>query len=298
MGDCNAFLPLIITSLRRAEAMSESIVSEKRCCGCQITKPASDFHKWNRSADGLAHYCKLCKKAKWKPKVYPISVESGLCIKCNQTKPALEMVRKENKPSGIGNTCLECFSAYSAEKYKANPEPARERAKAWHNDNKEKALAAGRIRGIAWYQANKEKSKAQSDKWRKDNPERFRELLAKRRERPKHRIRDRIAQSIRNAIHTQKAGRSWESLVGYTLEDLVKRLKKTLPKGVSFEQAMAEKYHIDHIIPVSAFNFSSTDDIDFKKCWSLSNLRSLPASENCSKGAKIEKPFQPSLTGL
>ncbi|HPG52320.1 MAG TPA: hypothetical protein PLL11_17220 [Spirochaetota bacterium] len=55
------------------------------------------------------------------------------------------------------------------------------------------------------------------------------------------------------------------------------------------------KWHIDHIIPVSAFNFNSPDDIDFKRCFALNNLRPLWAVENIKKGWRINKPFQPSL---
>ena len=34
---------------------------------------------------------------------------------------------------------------------------------------------------------------------------------------------------------------------------------------------------------------------DFKKCWSLKNLRPLWSLENMSKNDKLYKPFQPSL---
>jgi hypothetical protein len=54
-------------------------------------------------------------------------------------------------------------------------------------------------------------------------------------------------------------------------------------------------WHIDHKIPVSAFNFSKASDIDFKRCWKLSNLQPLWAAQNVSKGNKLERPFQPSL---
>ncbi|GAG90799.1 unnamed protein product, partial [marine sediment metagenome] len=53
------------------------------------------------------------------------------------------------------------------------------------------------------------------------------------------------------------------------------------------------KWHLEHKVPVSAFNFSSSDHIDFKRCWALSNLQPMWAKENLSKSAKIDKPFQP-----
>jgi hypothetical protein len=278
--------------------MTESIVSEKFCCGCRIVRLSDDFHKWNRSADGLAHYCKICKKAKWKPKVYPISVESALCVKCNQTKPALEMVRKENKRSGIGNACLECLSKHSSERYKANPDPAKERARAWEAANKAKVKA----KNAAKYKENPDALRVYFTEWKENNRGKYLEALkrknAKLRQSPNRRIRDRISQGIRFSIRTGKGGRSWEKLVGYTLDDLVKRLKSTLPPGYEWNEHSLKGLDIDHIIPVSAFNFQSTDDIDFKRCWGLKNLRLLPKTENIRKGGKIDKPFQPSLTGI
>lgn len=45
----------------------------------------------------------------------------------------------------------------------------------------------------------------------------------------------------------------------------------------------------------AAFNFSSPEHIDFKKCWSLENLQPMWGKENAAKRDKLSKPFQPSL---
>jgi len=64
---------------------------------------------------------------------------------------------------------------------------------------------------------------------------------------------------------------------------------------MSWERLMAGEIHIDHIIPKSVFNFSDPKHADFKKCWSLKNLRPMWAVENLKKHNKLEKHFQPSL---
>jgi hypothetical protein len=56
-----------------------------------------------------------------------------------------------------------------------------------------------------------------------------------------------------------------------------------------------DKWDIDHVIPVSAFNFTRAEDVDFKHCWSLKNLRPLWRKQNISKRDKLEIPFQPAL---
>jgi hypothetical protein len=55
------------------------------------------------------------------------------------------------------------------------------------------------------------------------------------------------------------------------------------------------EWHIDHIIPISAFNFNSPEDFDFKRCWALKNLRPIWAHDNLIKQARLSSPFQPGL---
>lgn len=91
-----------------------------------------------------------------------------------------------------------------------------------------------------------------------------------------------------------KAGRHWENLVDYTIDELKAHLEKGFSLGMTWENH-GVLWHIDHKIPIAAFNYETPDDIDFKRCWSLTNLRPLPARENMSKGARLECQFQPSL---
>lgn len=112
--------------------------------------------------------------------------------------------------------------------------------------------------------------------WRKRNP-----------------LAHNISLHIRRSLHGNKNSQRWESLVHYTLNDLKKHLEKQFSKGMSWENY--GKWEIDHIIPVSAFNFTSSKDLDFKRCWSLGNLRPLWKKDNREKSAKILQPFQPTL---
>jgi hypothetical protein len=63
----------------------------------------------------------------------------------------------------------------------------------------------------------------------------------------------------------------------------------------SMQDYIDGRLHLDHIIPLDAFNFTKPTDIDFQRCWALSNLQLLPADENIQKSNKISKPFQPNL---
>ena len=83
--------------------------------------------------------------------------------------------------------------------------------------------------------------------------------------------------------------------LGYTAQDLEKRLRRTIPKGYTWKDFLDGKLHIDYKIPVAVFNFNCPPDLDFKKCFALTNLQLLPAIYNIKKGKKLDKPFQPSL---
>jgi len=78
----------------------------------------------------------------------------------------------------------------------------------------------------------------------------------------------------------------WEIRQGDALE------QQFLP-GMSWDNY--GEWHIDHIIPVAVFNYSSVDHIDFSRCWALSNLRPLWAADNLHKNAKLTEAFQPAL---
>ena len=108
-------------------------------------------------------------------------------------------------------------------------------------------------------------------------------------------LNNKMSRAIRRTLKDNKNGIHWEKLVDYRLNDLIEHLKSTMPKGCSWNDYINGKLHIDHIIPVSAYNFIKSNHVDFKRCWALSNLQLLPAKENQQKNAKLIKPFQPAL---
>lgn len=97
-----------------------------------------------------------------------------------------------------------------------------------------------------------------------------------------------ISSHMRGLIHRSigrcKAGKSWKSFVDYSLEDLMAHLEKQFHDGMTWENR--GEWHIDHIVPRSAFNYTSPSDPEFKACWSLTNLRPIWGKENIRKSAK------------
>lgn len=110
-------------------------------------------------------------------------------------------------------------------------------------------------------------------------------------------VNRRALQLIHSSLKARGSAKSqrWEDMVGYPLDDLVKRLKKTMPKGYAWEDFLNGELHIEHIVPLSAFNFTNETDLDFRRAWALSNLRLLPGPDNLAKADRLDSEFQPSL---
>lgn len=124
--------------------------------------------------------------------------------------------------------------------------------------------------------------------WHKDGGAREwrRAYMRRRREaHPTARIMDKIRASVSQCLKNGKGGRSWEALLGYSRDELLAHLARTIPDGWAWADYISGALHLDHIIPISAFKIESERDL--RACWALSNLRLIPAAENLRKGAKL-----------
>jgi len=182
-------------------------------------------------------------------------------------------------------------------------EKARKYSKMYREKNPEviKEYCKSNIRKIKewhkiYYEKNREKLGRQSKMRKQENKERNRECENhRRRTNLKVNINHRMTTAIRTSLQRNKNGRKWEGLVGYTVNVLIKRLQKTIPKGYTWQDFLEGRLHIDHIIPKNVFNYTKPEHPDFQRCWALNNLQLLPARENLLKGDKLEKAFQPAL---
>lgn len=96
-------------------------------------------------------------------------------------------------------------------------------------------------------------------------------------------IRVRVWKTLKHGLN----GKSLERRLGYSPQELRKHLEKMFKDGMSWENY--GDWHVDHILPVSSFNYQSENDAEFKECWGLSNLQPLWAHDNFTKGNKILK---------
>ena len=201
-----------------------------------------------------------------------------ICTKCHAEKPLEEYYPQAQCRDGRATICKVCTQETTRRWFAANRERACENARRYNAANPEKRRELRR----RWQAANPEKRKASL---RKSN--------AKKRSTVAGQLSHLISVAMRTSLRYGKQRRKWESLVGYDLNRLKRHLEKQFLPGMSWENR--SQWHIDHKIPISAFNYEQPTDIDFKRCWALKNLRPLWKHDNLVKHTKIDKPFQPGL---
>jgi len=116
--------------------------------------------------------------------------------------------------------------------------------------------------------------------WRRKNKGRLNFFVRKKlKTDPKFHLNRIVSKAIWEALKEKKAGRKWESLVDYSLEDLIKHLEKQFTPEINWRN-FGKYWQIDHKRPKSWFGFTPEE---FKKCWSLKNLQPLEKYKNLSK---------------
>lgn len=224
------------------------------------------------------------------------------CRSCKLDKASSEFYSRLNRHGNPSRDtmCKECRSTkVQAARHKAITDPGEaERRRLWRKEHKRKLRREAGCKTLA------EKAQARIEREaqlaaeravraeRKLEPDahvrRWREMAAVRAryhkytKDPAYVLNGRMRNAIKKAIKGDKAGRSWESLVGYTLDQLKIHIEKQFQRGMSW--ANMGEWHIDHIIPKSLFKYQSAECPEFKAAWALTNLQPLWAGDNKAKG--------------
>lgn len=240
----------------------------KRCSKCREIKERKYFFKRVESKDGLAPLCKVCAEqyAKEYNERNRDKIKEYNAQYYEKNKEACrERFRKYNKKNKdkIAKRRKEYFTQYN----KTN----KERAKQYREYNKE------RIQEYAkqYYNDNKSRIIKQHNKYKKQ----------KRKNSPRYRLNANMGVGMWYSLRMKKNKQDWESLVDFTLDELINHLEKQFRGGMSWNNYGG--WHVDHIIPKSHFKYECSEDEEFKRCWSLTNLQPLWAEENFKKGGSI-----------
>ena len=179
--------------------------------------------------------------------------------------------KNKTAKSGFSFWCKSCISNYNKE-------------------NKEYSAKYNK----KYYEKNKDKIKNKTKNWKKQNKEKMAKWYSsykkqRRSKDPKYKLSWNISSLMRVTLQRKgvKKTLAFEKAVGYTISQLKEHLENKFDDKMSWEN-YGSYWHVDHIKPVSLFNFSSIEDQEFKDCWALNNLQPLEAIENIKKGNKYE----------
>ena len=192
------------------------------------------------------------------------------CTRCGKSKAMQYFSMRADRTNAPRSICKECCNLLSAEWRKNNKERqneltriwvlnnkerVREHNKAWRKDNKDKIRDWSRD----WYLKNTDKAKASSANWLKNNPDAKRVIVNN------YRLKKKSTGKLSNDISS-------------------KLLLLQKNKCACCGKNLRDKYHLDHIIPISR----GGKNID-------SNIQLLCVTCNLTKGAKHPIDFMRSL---
>ena len=208
------------------------------------------------------------------------------CTKCQIEKPEQDFHKDKRTKSGLYSACKVCHSKQTTEyskeyrtTYNGNGYMKEyrktEKNKQYMKEYRKKHNSSEYIRVYMKEYRQTEKNKVYRKEW-----------FNQYRKAPQHRIEASIVAGIWQALKAKKAGRSWEVLVGYTLEDLIQHLESQFNDKMNWDN-YGSYWHVDHIKPKSLFKFETAEDPEFRECWALANLQPLEAIVNLKKGNKF-----------
>ena len=251
----------------------------KTCSSCKLEKSTSDFTicKDTQKYNTQCKECVVLKKA-----IYYQNNKEDIQNKVNDYRSNnLEIVRERDRI-----------------RYKNDPESKKISAKKYRETHAEEIQEQKH----QYYENNKEEIKSDVNIYRKSNRDKINDRrLQRMNDDPFFRAHENFRSLFRVSIKKyglQKEGKSISDLLPYTYEDFIIHIEalfdpwmtwnnwgKYDAKNWNDNDPTTWTWQLDHIIPQSDLPYSSFDDNNFYKCWSLENLRPLSAKQNSLDGA-------------
>ena len=197
-----------------------------------------------------------------------------------------------------------------AEYRAANLDAIREQQRAYREANRDEINSRQRKRRAASPETYRAKERARiktpeqraasvekARRWQLENRDRYLEWVRKYRQRRiacdpifkvKIAMRRRFYMALRNQVYDGWNIRSGEAvrLLGCTMAEFIKHIESLWTDGMTWGNWTRDGWHIDHIVPLSAFDLADAEQI--KAACHYTNLRPLWATDNLQKGAKVD----------
>jgi hypothetical protein len=197
------------------------------------------------------------------------------CTKCLSSKPLTEFHKHKGRKDGYREVCKSC------------------RKGDWEKDREKVS-----IQRKEYYKENRDALKEYSKQYRLSNPDKIKDQSKKYFAENKQKINDRVmsryhkdpsfrlskvlrARFYEVVIHNYRKTK-WRKVLGCSVKELKDYLEAKFLRGMSWENH--GKWHIDHIVPLSAFDLAS--DAQVALAFHYTNLQPLWARDNLSKGGR------------
>jgi len=270
------------TDVVRRHQEGESLYQIAEDEGCDYSTVLRELRR--KGVDTSRRYWTKSEKEKLE-KLYSISSNKELLKEFpNRTEGAIRaiaselMVRKRESKK----ICKDCGKEFAI--------------KRWSNRKYKTICSLCAIK--KWGQEHPENRKKSRKKWGQKNPEYKKEYrkehikqirkhmnayAKQRREKdPKFRLDQNMRNLISYSLKGKKAGRKWETLVSFTLEELMEHLENQFDDKINWDN-YGNYWEVDHIKPRSLFKYTLPQDPEFKECWTLENLQPLEKTANLKK---------------
>jgi len=214
--------------------------------------------------------------------------EEKVCCKCKKCQTINEFGKLKNSPDGFRYDCKSCRKQYREN----NIEMIRKKQHDYYEKEKDKLNKNNK----AYRDSHKDTICNQRKAYRA-RPEikehirlKNKEYLPIRKEtikeRRKNDINFRLAEILRSKIHKMIKGfeTSYMSFIGCDVEFLKRWLEFRFDNNMTWNN-IGTYWQIDHILPISAFDFNK--DVDKQICFHWTNLQPLPSDENKQKTNKL-----------
>lgn len=220
------------------------------------------------------------------------------CSTCKNIFMISEFYKDKTRKSGYATTCKYC-SAKSVKKYEQKNKDKNNLA------IEKKCTKCKEIKDASFFNRHRGRKDGLSDhckecnkKYREKNKKYLKQKRIENNEKRAKRIRERrkndtefcLSERIKsNFIYSMKTKKqyknnSFHKYTSFEIKDYIEHLKK----DILWDEFKKNKtdIHIDHIIPISIYNFLNEEDI--KRCWNPFNLRLIESEKNMEKHNKID----------
>lgn len=283
----------------------------RACTRCKAEKPLTEFHRSKTGKYGRAAQCRTCFAALYRAARCYAPPPEKRCFTCQEVKSASEFFANAIRADGLDSYCKTChgrmpsrsaqarrayrerLAAEAGRKCRVRPrrltlEAKEARAKAAQARREAKRIAdekarAERIAAKPWTDRSLSRAERLALRYRLDPEFNLHERI--RLQVKKQRRGGKIPDHIRAALMREGAAPpKLEATLGYSISGLRRHIERQFAKGMSWAKFFDGSIHIDHIIPIAAFDLSEPDAI--RRAWAMPNLRPMWADENIYKGAE------------